>query len=105
MIESSNQNPCDIDPKDPHGACVPCVRAGLAHTCGGRLPPPTRLARKRALLAKQDSLLMKSLASETEEGVFTGEARRVGNSDGIGLTRLDSPSAARIPEPIGFVDR
>lgn len=69
------------------------------------MPPPTRLARKQALLAKQESLLRKSLVSDSEERVLSWEARRVGNVDDIDLTRLDSPSAAPTPELISFFNR
>jgi len=69
------------------------------------LPPPTRLARKHALVAKQESLLRKSLSSGSEEGILASEARRVGTVDDIDLTRLNSPSGAPIPERIPFFNR
>ena len=34
--------PCLPDPDDPHGPCIPCIKAGRAKLCGLRTYPPPK---------------------------------------------------------------
>jgi hypothetical protein len=94
-----------VDPKDPNGACYPCVQAGLSEKCGERLPPPRRLARDRSH-GTQQSMIHQTLAVERLENLYMSEVTSATQVEAIDLTTLDSKTGAPpTPEQIDFIDR